>query len=230
METLEATAPTPVVQTSTNEFVQYESAVKRAFDLCLAVIALACVFPLLLVAMLAIILETPGSPIFTQARVGQNGKIFRIFKLRTMVAGSDKQSFRTQQMDKRLTRVGAILRRLNIDELPQLVNILLGHMSIIGPRPLSLDETRFLTTQAGFEWDYPGLIPTSRPGLVGLEQVNRDRELSYAERFRYNHNYESNWTVVLDLNILAKAILLCSPVCVAVVGGGAVLLYGLLVH
>jgi lipopolysaccharide/colanic/teichoic acid biosynthesis glycosyltransferase len=199
-----------------------ELVLKRVFDLTVSVCAFVCIMPVLLLAMIAIVLESPGSPIFTQIRVGQNGKLFRIFKLRTMVQGSDAANFRTQQCDARLTRVGIILRRLNIDELPQLLNVMLGDMSIIGPRPLSLTETEFLTAQTGFSREYAGLIPAFRPGLVGLEQVNRFRDLTYAERFKYNNVYETGWTLASDIQILLKAVCICSPVVFCVVLGAIV--------
>lgn len=201
---------------------------KRAFDLGLASLALLCSIPMLVPAMIAIMLDSWGAPIFTQLRVGQNGKTFRIFKLRTMYAGSDSLDYKTRDKDARLTRVGTWLRRLNLDELPQLFNVLAGDMSIIGPRPLSTAETAFLTGQGGFTHDYPGLIPTMRPGLVGLEQVNRNRNLTYADRFQYNQEYQHNWSLATDWNILFKAIVICSPVCIAVISG-AMLFAALLV-
>lgn len=209
----------------------YHRSFKRVFDILVAGTALVCVAPLLLFLMLLIVIESPGSPLFSQYRVGQNGRIFRIFKLRTMHLGADKMNFRTIAGDGRLTRIGLLLRRLNVDELPQLLNILNGDMSIIGPRPLSLTETNFLVEQAGFSPDYPGLVPRFRPGLVGLEQVNRNRDLTYAERFEYNYLYEMSWTPFADLRILMRAIYLCSPVCVAVGGGAAIIFASMfLVH
>ncbi|MGH9550240.1 MAG: sugar transferase [Terriglobales bacterium] len=200
---------------------------KRSFDITLSVLALICVAPTLAAAMLLIVLETSGSPFFTQLRYGQGGKPFRIFKLRTMFVGSESGSFKTVSEDERLTKVGSWLRRLNIDELPQLVNVLIGDMSIIGPRPLSLEETRFLIEQAHFSREYPGLMPSFKPGLVGLEQINRSRSLTYAERFEFNNQYESQWTPMSDIKILWKAVVLCSPVCVAVAAGAVLLLSAL---
>lgn len=199
-----------------------ELLLKRSFDVILALIAIVCLLPFLALAMLAISLDSAGPPVFTQLRVGRFGKLFRIFKLRTMYVGSDSLDFATRPADKRLTRVGVWLRRLNLDELPQLINVLIGDMSIIGVRPLSLVETQFLSTQGGFTKDYPGFIPSFKPGLVGLEQVNRTKDLTYEERFEYNSTYESGWSIAMDLRILLKAMKVCSPVC-AVVTLGAVL-------
>jgi len=224
LETLDtARTATHVRYESTLQAAFAEQLVKRSFDILLAGVSLICVAPMLLVAMMLIMIEDPGAPIFTQMRVGQGGRLFRIFKLRTMRLGADLLHFRTLRGDDRLTRIGTILRQLNLDELPQLCNVLLGDMSIIGPRPLSLVETDFLIGQCGFNHDCPGLIPEMRPGLVGLEQVNRNRELTYEERFQMNASYERNWTVNSDLAIFKRAIQLCSPVCISVTAGGLLL-------
>lgn len=201
-------------------------AAKRAFDILLAAVSLLCLLPVLLVATLAIVLDSAGSPIFTQLRVGQNGKIFKILKLRTMYMGADRFDYKTRSNDPRLTSVGVWLRRLNIDELPQLFNVLAGDMSIIGPRPLSEAETKVIIHDAGFSPEIPGLIPTMKPGLVGLEQINRTRNLTYAERFRFNCQYESNWSITTDAHILVTAVSQCSPVCIAVMLGAALLTFG----
>jgi lipopolysaccharide/colanic/teichoic acid biosynthesis glycosyltransferase len=221
---------TSVASAAELEIPSYERACKRAFDLAVATFSLLCVAPVVAVAMFLIVLESSGSPIFTQLRIGQRGRVFRILKLRTMFKGSDKLNYKTVAADERLTKVGSVLRSLNIDELPQLINIINGDMSVVGPRPLSLDETQFLTEQAGISKDTSGLIPVFRPGLVGLEQVNRDRTLTYAERFRYNDTYESNWSLALDSKILLKAMYLCRPICAVVAFGALALVAIVLLH
>ncbi|HEY9713101.1 MAG TPA: sugar transferase, partial [Chroococcales cyanobacterium] len=115
------------------------SLAKRAFDVTFALVALACSAPILIVCFIAISAQSRGWPIFVQRRVGRCGKVFNIFKLRTMYSGSDSHAFKTASDDHRLTPVGKLLRNANIDELPQLINIILGDMSVIGPRPLSVD-------------------------------------------------------------------------------------------
>lgn len=214
------------VATTDIESIAYAGWLKRSIDIVIAALSLICVAPLLLVAFVLITLESPGSPIFTQVRVGQNGRHFKIFKLRTMFSGSDKLHYKTEPLDSRLTKVGAILRQMNIDELPQLINILIGDMSIIGPRPLSVTETEFLVSQAAFSKETPGLVPTFRPGLVGLEQVNRSSNLTYAQRFEFNNNYESNWSLAMDFKILLKAMRQCSSVCAVVVLGAIFIFFG----
>lgn len=198
-------------------------AIKRGFDIIVATVSLLCVAPLLLVSMMCIVLESPGSPLFLQERVGRSGRVFRIFKLRTMHVGAEKFAASTAVDDPRVTGVGSVLRRLKFDELPQLVNVLRGEMSLIGPRPLPIRLIESLIENDGFGRDYPGLVPTFRPGLIGLEQVNRDRERTFAERFALNHEYEQNWSLRSDCKILMRGIYQCSPVCIAVCCGALVL-------
>ncbi len=220
METIEL-AELNTVQAQLN-YSLLAPTVKRIFDVAVACLSLICVAPVLVVAMLCIVLETAGSPIYRQKRIGQNGRVFTIYKLRSMNLGADKQGYRTASNDNRLTTTGRFLRRLNIDELPQLVNIIIGDMSIIGPRPLSLSETQFLQND-GFLLTLPGFIPQVRPGLVGLEQVNRDHDLTYHQRFAFNEAYESSMSLSTDYRILRKAMKQCSPICLLVGCGAAIL-------
>jgi lipopolysaccharide/colanic/teichoic acid biosynthesis glycosyltransferase len=193
---------------------------KRAFDVIVASIALICCLPILLVAMAAICLESSGSPIFVQKRIGKDNQQFSIIKLRTMYLGAERLAIRTASNDGRITKVGRILRSIYVDELPQLLNIIRGDMSIIGPRPLSSEETSHIIESLTLSEDHPGLCPTLRPGLVGLEQVNRTRALSYVERFRLNHEYEKTWSPALDVRIFIKSVVMCRGVCLATGAGG----------
>lgn len=197
---------------------------KRAIDICFALAGLTFSAPVLLFFMALVVLESPGSPIYIQRRVGRNGQIFKIYKLRTMFSGADSSGFKTAREDCRLTVIGKLLRATNIDELPQLVNVLNGDMSLIGPRPLSAEETDYIIKHFNIWSSYPGFFPTSRPGLVGLEQVNRTKEMTYLERFEYNHQYEINWTPALDAHIFIKALIICRHVCFALIAGGVLLL------
>jgi lipopolysaccharide/colanic/teichoic acid biosynthesis glycosyltransferase len=205
------------------------SAIKRLFDITFACFGLIVTGPILLFACLAIVLESAGSPIFVQRRVGRNGKIFNIYKLRSMRSQSQSNGFKTAKGDQRLTSVGLFLRVTNLDELPQLLNILLGDMSLIGPRPLSVDETEYIKGTLQVSPSYAGFSPQSRPGLVGLEQINRNRELTYFERFEYNHEYEAGWSLWLDLQIFARSLFMCKHVSIA--GGiGLVTLLAVLIQ
>jgi len=201
-----------------------ENTTKRLIDICVAVVGLTLSAPVLLFFLALVALESPGSPIYIQKRIGRNGQIFDIYKLRTMFSGADTDGFKTAKDDRRLTVTGKLLRATNIDELPQLVNVLNGDMSLIGPRPLSVDETEYIIKHFNIWSSYPGFFPSARPGLVGLEQVNRNKEMTYLERFSYNNEYETNWSLYLDGQIFIKALIICRHVCYALIAGGALLL------
>ncbi|HEY9772517.1 MAG TPA: sugar transferase [Planktothrix sp.] len=200
---------------------------KRLFDIAFASAALVCCLPIIIVAAILVRLESSGSPIFFQRRVGKENKLFSIIKLRTMYVGAEKFGFRTASNDGRLTKVGKWLRRLNVDELPQLFNIIRGEMSVIGPRPLSDEETNYIRESLTMSDEYPGLIPTFRPGLVGLEQVSRSRQLTYLERFKLNAEYEQRWSILLDQQIMLKAMVMCKEACLATILGGLMILAGM---
>jgi len=197
---------------------------KRSFDILFSLTALIIAAPVLLAALILIPLLNPGAPLFLQKRIGKGGKVFSILKLRTMSVGAHALNFKTVQDDERLTPLGRVLRVTNIDELPQLINVLKGEMSLIGPRPLSVDETEYIAKTLKIDRDYPGFIPQVLPGLVGLEQINRTRDLTYFERFEFNNDYQNCWSVGLDLHIFLKALAVCKHVCLACLCGGAVLL------
>jgi lipopolysaccharide/colanic/teichoic acid biosynthesis glycosyltransferase len=184
---------------------------KRALDVALAALALVLVAPLLLAAAAAIRASGPGPIVFKQQRIGYRGRPFTMYKLRTMVAGADAQQasladrangpvFFKLADDPRVTRVGRFLRRTSIDELPQLVNVLAGDMSLVGPRPLlpsdasnlhdSHHRTRFATV----------------PGITGLWQVSGRSACSDAERLRYDTEYVRNWSLSLDFRILLRTL------------------------
>jgi lipopolysaccharide/colanic/teichoic acid biosynthesis glycosyltransferase len=200
----------------------YRNYVKRAIDLFIAAIALIISLPVIILSATLISLETPGSPLFFQKRIGQNGKPFYIYKIRTMYVGSDKHGFKTDESDPRVTRLGRILREKKIDELLQLWNILRGDMSLIGPRPLSVDESNFVSNELGYSENYPGFHPKVRPGLTGLEQIYRIHPLVYKERFDWNNHYESKLSFLLDLKVLYATILMCRLVCAAAICGGII--------
>jgi exopolysaccharide biosynthesis polyprenyl glycosylphosphotransferase len=184
---------------------------KDLFDRMVAAVALIVLAPLMAVLAMTIWLSDRGPALFIQQRVGQDGRVFRIYKFRTMVVDAEKH--RPQLMprndldgilfklrrDPRVTAIGSYLRRWSIDELPQLVNVFLGHMSLVGPRPALPDE-------AARYADHVRRRLVVKPGLTGLWQVNGRSDLSWEESVRLDLRYVENWSFVLDVQILWKTI------------------------
>jgi len=177
---------------------------KRLFDAAGAGGLLLVASPLLVVAALAIRL-TSGSPVFyTQPRVGRRGRVFRLWKLRTMQAGAEDETGAVLALknDPRVTRVGRFLRGARIDEVPQLFNVLCGEMSLVGPRPESPEFVeRFEQKIPGY-----GLRLAVRPGLTGLAQVSGEYETEPEIKLRYDLAYINNWSLGLDLVVLARTL------------------------
>jgi exopolysaccharide biosynthesis polyprenyl glycosylphosphotransferase len=188
-----------------------QAVAKRSLDLALSAAGLLVSLPLWLLIAAAIKLTSPGPVLFRQERVGRHGKRFTMLKFRTMVADAERQLealrdrneaggvlFKLRQ-DPRVTRVGRWLRRWSLDELPQLVNILKGEMSVVGPRPPLPQEV------AAYEdWQLDRLeVP---PGLTGLWQVNGRSQLTFDEYVRLDLYYIENWSLAYDLFIIAKTI------------------------
>ena len=171
----------------------------RTFDLLVAGAGLVLTSPLLAVAAIATKLESGGPVLYRQTRVGQDGIDFDVLKLRTMVVGAEKlgSGFAVDRGDPRITRVGRILRRTSIDELPQLWNILRGEMSVIGPRP----TLRYQVEQYDrHQWRRLEI----RPGLTGWAQVQGRASLPWADRIELDVWYVENRSPWLDLKILAR--------------------------
>ena len=198
----------------------YRKFVKRPVDILVSATALISCFPVLVVLCAFISLDSPGLPVYKQRRLGKKGILFDIYKLRTMFDGADRHGFKTEPADPRVTRLGNFLREKKLDELPQLWNILRGDMSLIGPRPLSLEESEFVMTELGFSQQHPGFIPTVRPGLTGLEQIYRIHHLVYTERFQWNACYEATLSLLTDLKVLSATVMMCRLVCLATIFGG----------
>jgi lipopolysaccharide/colanic/teichoic acid biosynthesis glycosyltransferase len=154
--------------------------------------------PILLGAMLAIRLESPGSPIYRQRRVGKDGEPFDMLKLRTMVSGAEHMGagLRVNAGDPRITRVGALLRRFSLDELPNLVNVLRGEMAIVGPRPT-------IQVQVDQYSDHQRRRLEVKPGITGWAQVNGRASLPWHERIELDVWYVDHRSLWLDLKILA---------------------------
>jgi lipopolysaccharide/colanic/teichoic acid biosynthesis glycosyltransferase len=170
---------------------------RRAFDLAVSATVLLLATPILLGALLAIRLESPGHPIYRQRRIGKDGKPFDVLKLRTMVSGAETMGagLAVDDGDARITNVGAFLRRTSIDELPNLVNVLKGEMSIIGPRPtVPVQVEQYTDRQRG--------RLALKPGITGWAQVNGRASLPWPERIELDLFYAEHATLRLDLRIL----------------------------
>ena len=173
----------------------------RAFDVVTAGVALVLGSPILLAAMIAIRIESHGSPIFRQRRVGKDGEPFDMLKLRTMVSGAEHigAGLAVNYGDPRITRVGKLLRRFSIDELPNLVNVLRGEMSIVGPRPTIQVQVDQYTERQRRRLDV-------KPGLTGWAQVNGRASLPWHERIELDLWYVEHRSFLLDLRIIAMTV------------------------
>jgi lipopolysaccharide/colanic/teichoic acid biosynthesis glycosyltransferase len=187
--------------------------IRRALDILVSASVLLLSSPLLVLAMLAVRLESAGHPIYRQRRVGRDGRPFDVIKLRTMVDGAEHlgAGLAVNENDARITRVGALLRRTSLDELPNLLNVLRGEMSLIGPRPtLPVQVEQYTPRQRG--------RLAVKPGITGWAQVNGRTSLPWSERIELDLFYIEHRSLALDLRILRRT--------VAIVLGGSGLYKG----
>ena len=171
----------------------------RALDIATAALGLAVTSPILVASALAVKLEDGGPVFFRQTRVGKDGEDFDLLKLRTMVVGAEKKGagYAVDAGDSRITRVGGVLRKTSVDELPQLWNVLRGEMSLIGPRPTLRYQVDTYTERQRKRLDV-------RPGLTGWAQVNGRAALPWAERIELDVWYVEHRSPLLDLRILLR--------------------------
>ncbi len=188
------------------------SRVKRILDVIVSAGMLALLSPLLLLLAALIKLDSPGPVLFRQVRVGLNRRRFKVLKFRTMVTEADERQSTLEAMneadgpvfkiknDPRVTRFGAFLRQFSIDEFPQLINVLKGEMSLVGPRPLPLRDVELIDTQ----WHKRRF--SVKPGLTCLWQVNGRSDVNFEKWVRMDLEYIDTWSLGLDLKILLKTI------------------------
>ena len=171
----------------------------RVFDLLLAALLLAVASPLLALAALAIRLESRGPVFYRQLRVGRNGDAFQLWKLRTMVPGAETMGagIYVIEGDPRITRVGRLLRRFSLDELPNLVNVLRGEMAIVGPRPTVQEQVDRYTDRQRRRLEV-------KPGITGWAQINGRTSLPWPERIELDVWYVEHRSLRLDLRILMR--------------------------
>lgn len=172
----------------------YRSVCKPLFDFCVAFVALILASPLILGSMLALAIVNRGKIWFLQPRPGKNGKIFTVIKFKTMTDARDAQGVLLPDAD-RLTAAGKFIRKTSLDELPQLINVLKGDMSLVGPRPLLVEYLpRYNPEQARRH--------AVRPGITGWAQVNGRNAISWQQKFTYDVWYVDNLSAALDIKIL----------------------------
>ena len=168
--------------------------IKRGADVVLSLLALICLSPVYLLVALAVKLTSPGPVLFRQKRVGRGGRLFTIYKFRTMRTDTprDTATHLLQDPARYITRVGAFLRRSSLDELPQFFNVLKGDMSIVGPRPALYNQDDLIAARekAG--------VDAVRPGITGLAQINGRDELPIPVKVRYDREYVENLSLKMD--------------------------------
>lgn len=183
--------------------------VKRATDVVLSAAALMIASPLFLLVAVLVRLDSRGPAFFAQVRVGREGRRFRIYKFRSMYLDAEERKREYSRLndvadgvmfkiheDPRITRIGRLLRRLSVDELPQLVNVLRGDMSLVGPRPLIEQEA------AAFDQPWHGRRLDLRPGLTGLWQIYGRSTIPFQDMLRFDYQYVANWSLARDLEIM----------------------------
>lgn len=190
-------------------------AIKRAIDILFCILLSPLLLPLGLALALLIKMDSPGSPLYRQVRLGRSGQPILVYKFRTMVADADarlkewlndnpdlKEEWERDHKlkhDPRITRMGRFLRKTSLDELPQLLNVALGDMSVVGPRPIVDDEVK----KYGVVFEEYCRV---RPGITGLWQISGRNNTTYADRVAYDRYYINNWSVWMDIWILAKTV------------------------
>lgn len=175
---------------------------KRVFDIIVSLIGLVITSPIILITAIAIKIDSLGPIIFKQERLGLNGKVFKIYKFRSMCVGAEKGGVYETKGDSRVTRVGKIIRKTSIDELPQFINILKGDMSLIGPRP---PLTYHPWTYDEYTEEQKRMFHV-RPGVTGWAQVNGRKDVEWPRRIELNVEYVDNLSLFLDIKIFINTI------------------------
>ena len=177
----------------------YKNLLKRSFDLVFAIVGLLFFAPLLIIISVLLTFVNNGSPLFFQNRPGLNNKIFKVIKFKTMNDRTDENGLLLSD-EKRLTRIGKIIRKTSLDELPQLINVIIGNMSFVGPRPLLVEYLPLYNTTQKKRHDV-------LPGITGWAQVNGRNSISWEEKFKLDVWYVENQSFFLDIKILILTVL-----------------------
>jgi lipopolysaccharide/colanic/teichoic acid biosynthesis glycosyltransferase len=176
----------------------YKSTIKPIFDFFISLSALILLSPIFLLTTLLLTIANSGKPFFTQTRPGKNARLFKVIKFKTM---NDKRDNAGNLLPdaKRLTPVGKFIRKTSLDEIPQLINVLKGDMSLIGPRPLLVEYLPLYSKEQARRHEV-------RPGITGWAQINGRNAITWEQKFKYDVYYVDNCSFVLDLIILIKTI------------------------
>lgn len=208
---VEAINGIPLISIKQTALTGWNLVIKRAFDLLFAVPFVLCTSPVWLITALAIKLDSPGPVFFRQERAGKNGKAFKVFKFRSMHVGAEAQQNKLRAQneasgpifkirdDPRRTRVGRFIRQTSIDELPQFLNVILGDMSVVGPRPALFSEVEQYQ-----EWQRKRL--EIQPGITGLWQVSGRSDLTFDEMVMLDIYYGENWSLGADIRIILRTV------------------------
>ncbi|MCP3032930.1 exopolysaccharide biosynthesis polyprenyl glycosylphosphotransferase [Halobacillus sp. A1] len=186
-----------------NYKVQMYNQLKNIIDLFIAIIGLIITSPILILTAIAIKIESKGSVFYAQERVGIHGNTFKVLKLRSMAMGAEKNGAQwATDNDPRVTKVGKFIRKTRIDEIPQFLNIIIGDMSLIGPRP----ERPIFTAE--FNREIPGFVNrlSVKPGLTGWAQVNGGYDITPREKLQLDIEYIKNMNLLLDMKIILLTI------------------------
>lgn len=186
---------------------------KRISDILISSLALIALMPFMILIGILIKIDSKGKVLFVQERIGKDGKIFKMYKYRSMVVGAEDilkkyleenedirkeyQKYKKIKNDPRVTKLGAFLRKTSIDELPQLINVLIGDMSLVGPRP-------YLPREKTDMKEYYSYIIQSKPGITGLWQISGRSDVSFKERLSMDYTYNKSKNLKFDLNLLIK--------------------------
>ena len=197
----------PMVRILSEPIMPWEKNVKKLIDIAVSLVALTVFSPFLALVALAIKLESPGPVLYAQERVGYRGKAYKLYKFRSMVKDAEQKSgpVWAKKNDDRITRVGRIIRKMRIDEIPQLYNILRGDMSLVGPRP----ERPFFVEQLSRKIPYYPLRLKIKPGLTGWAQIKHSYDSTLddvREKLKFDLYYIENMSLNMDFKILIATI------------------------
>ncbi|MBI4753578.1 sugar transferase [Candidatus Desantisbacteria bacterium] len=195
----------PLIDVNIQPISGWNRSIKRVIDMVASLLTIIILSPFLLIVAFLIKLDSSGPIIFSQERVGRDGRLFKIYKFRTMKTDAEQDTgpVLAKKDDERITKLGKFLRQTRIDEIPQCLNVLLGQMSLVGPRP----ERLFFVEQ--FKTAIPGYAKRFkvRPGITGLAQVNAGYDISPKSKLKYDLLYVKNYSLVLDFKLMLKTLL-----------------------